>query len=300
MINKEEFNLSYILESLGAIVTLTVARTTEFGYFLSDGEEDVLLHKNEADKEYELDEEVEVFIYNDSSGRMAATTKMPLITEGEYGWVKVVDMNPDLGVFLDIGISKDLLLGKDDLPVVRDVWPQAGDMVYSTLRVNRNGRLYAKIASEQIISEISIQATEKELNKNIQGFVYRTAKVGTWMITAEGYRGFIHESQRKEEPRLGQRIEGRIVDVKDDGTVNISLLPRKHEAQGSDADVIMEYLISRNGAMPYWDKSMPEDIEDRFKMSKGAFKRALGKLMKDGKVYQDKGWTYLKQEEEQA
>jgi predicted RNA-binding protein (virulence factor B family) len=99
---------------------------------------------------------------------------------------------------------------------------------------------------------------------------------------------------------LGQRIEGRIVDVKDDGTVNISLLPRKHEAQGSDAYVIMEYLISRNGAMPYWDKSMPEDIEDRFKMSKGAFKRAIGKLMKDGKVYQDKGWTYLKQEEEQA
>jgi uncharacterized protein len=292
--------LSYISEALGSIITLTVARKAEFGYFLTDGEEDVLLHKNETNHDYELEEEVEVFIYNDSSGRMAATTKEPYIYEGVYGWVKVVDVRYDLGVFLDIGIQKDLLLGKDDLPVVKEVWPQEGDMVYSTLRVNRNGRLYAKIASEQVISEISIEATEKQLNKNIQGFVYRTAKVGTWMITAEGYRGFIHESQRKVEPRLGQKVEGRIVDVKEDGTINVSLLPRNHESQGSDSEVIMDYLISRNGAMPYWDKSMPEDIEDRFQMSKGAFKRALGKLMKDGKIYQEKGWTYLKEEQEQA
>lgn len=292
--------MSFITESLGHVISLTVARKTEFGYFLTDGEGDVLLHKNEAGKEYEIDEEVEVFIYNDSSGRMAATSRIPLITEGQYGWVKVVDVRNDLGVFLDIGIQKDLLLGKDDLPVVKDVWPDVGDMIYSTLRVNRNGRLYAKMASEQIISEISIAATEKQLNKNIQGHVYRTAKVGTWIITAEGYRGFIHESERKVEPRLGQKVEGRIVDVKTDGTINVSLLPRKHEAQSSDADVILDYLNARNGAMPYWDKSMPEDIEERFNMSKGAFKRALGKLMKDGKVYQENGWTYLKQEQEQA
>ena len=288
--------MPYINDSLGSIITLTVARKTEYGFFLTDGEEDVLLHKNETSKEYELEEEVEVFLYIDSSGRTAATTKKPLISEGVYEWVQVVDVSPDLGVFLNIGIQKDLLLGKDDLPVVKEVWPAEGDMVYSTLRVNRNGRLYAKIASEQIISEMSHRATEKQLNKNIQGYVYRTAKVGTWMITAEGYRGFIHESQRRQEPRLGQKVEGRIVDVKEDGTINVSLLPRKHEAQGSDADVIMDYLLSRNGAMPYWDKSMPEDIEERFKMSKGAFKRALGKLLKDGQVYQEKGWTYLKQE----
>jgi uncharacterized protein len=290
--------LDYILDSLGSIITLTVARKTEFGYFLTDGEEDVLLHKNETNEEYELDDEVEVFLYNDSTGRMAATTKIPIISEGVYEWVKVVGVRNDLGVFLDIGISKDLLLGKDDLPVVKEVWPSEGDMLYSTLRVNRNGRLYAKIASEQVITELSIPANEKDLNKNIQGYVYRTAKVGTWMITAEGYRGFIHESQRKEEPRLGQKVQGRIIDIKEDGTVNISLLPRKHESQSSDADVIMDFLVSRNGAMPYWDKSMPEDIEERFQMSKGAFKRAIGKLMKEGRVYQDKGWTYLKEEEQ--
>ncbi|MHC0036729.1 CvfB family protein [Pseudoneobacillus sp. C159] len=291
--------MSYIEESLGELITLTVARKVDFGYFLTDGKEDVLLHNNEATKDYELDEEVEVFIYIDSTGRLAATSKKPLIHQGFYDWVKVVDVRHDLGVFLDIGIQKDLLLGKDDLPVVKEVWPQVGDMVYSTLRVNRNGRLYAKLASEQIVTEVSIKASQNDLNKNIQGYVYRTAKVGTWMISAEGYRGFIHESQRKQEPRLGQKIEGRVIDVKPDGTINVSLLPRKHEAQDSDADIIMNYLHSRNGLMPYWDKSMPEDIEERFKMSKGAFKRALGKLMKDGKVYQQEGWTYLKKDQEQ-
>jgi uncharacterized protein len=292
--------MSYIAESLGGLITLTVARKADFGFFLTDGKEDVLLHKNEAVKDYELDEEVEVFIYIDSTGRIAATSKKPIIYQGIYDWVKVVDARQDLGVFLDIGIQKDLLLGKDDLPVVKEVWPQVGDMVFSTLRVNRNGRLYAKLASEQIVTEISIKASPKDLNKNIQGYVYRTAKVGTWMISAEGYRGFIHESQRKQEPRLGQKVEGRVIDVKPDGTINVSLLPRKHEVQDSDADIIMNYLISRNGVMPYWDKSMPEDIEERFNMSKGAFKRALGKLMKDGQVYQENGWTHLKKDQEQS
>jgi uncharacterized protein len=292
--------MSYIAESLGGLITLTVARKAEFGFFLTDGKEDVLLHKNEAAKDYELEEEVEVFIYIDSTGRIAATAKKPIIYQGVYDWVKVVDTRQDLGVFLDIGIQKDLLLGKDDLPVVKEVWPQEGDMVFSTLRVNRNGRLYAKLASEQIVTEISIKASPKDLNKNIQGYVYRTAKVGTWMISAEGYRGFIHESQRKQEPRLGQKVEGRVIDVKADGTINVSLLPRKHEVQDSDADIIMNYLLSRNGVMPYWDKSMPEDIEERFNMSKGAFKRALGKLMKDGKVYQENGWTHLKKDQEQS
>jgi len=114
------------------------------------------------------------------------------------------------------------------------------------------------------------------------------------MITAEGFKGFIHESQRSIEPRVGEKVTGRIIDVKEDGTVNISLLPRKQEALDEDATKILTYLESRNGAMPYGDKSMAEDITERFGLSKASFKRALGRLMKDGKVYQEQGWTYKK------
>lgn len=169
-------------------------------------------------------------------------------------------------------------------------------MVYITLRVNRNYLLYAKLASDQIIQSISVKATRQAFNKNVQGHIYRTAKVGSWVYTIEGFKGFIHESQRQQEPRLGQKIEGRIIDIKEDGTVNISLLARKEESLDQDGEIIYEYLMSRNGAMPYGDKSMPEDIKERFGLSKGSFKRALGKLMKEGKVYQENGWTYVKKD----
>ncbi|MEH7113047.1 S1-like domain-containing RNA-binding protein [Neobacillus niacini] len=281
-------------ELIGQTVTLTVARTTDFGYFLSDGNEDVLLHINEADREYELDEKVDVFLYVDSEGRTSASTTIPEIAIGKYAWLKVVDSNPNVGVFLDIGLKKDLLLGIDDLPVHKSVWPKEGDLVYVTLRVNNNYLLYAKLATDPIIESISTKATRADFNKNIQGHIYRTAKVGSWIYTIEGYKGFIHESQRQKEPRLGQKVEGRIIDVKEDGTVNVSLLARKQESQDSDSERILEYLNSRNGAMPFNDKSMPEEIQERFQLSKGAFKRALGKLMKEGRVYQEGSWTYLK------
>jgi predicted RNA-binding protein (virulence factor B family) len=283
-------------ELVGQVTTLKVARKAAFGYFLTDGFEDVLLHKNEVNREYENDEEVEVFLYVDSEGRTSASTTIPEIAVGRYGWVKVTDTNPEIGVFLNIGIQKDLLLGADDLPAYESAWPQIGDLVYITIRVNRNYLLYAKLASDQVIESISTKATREDFNKNVQGHIYRTARVGSWVYTIEGFKGFIHESQRPQEPRLGEKVEGRIIDIKEDGTINVSLLARKEEAQDQDAERVFEYLMSRDGAMPYNDKSMPEEIQERFGLSKGAFKRALGKLMKEGRAYQKGSWTYVKRD----
>ncbi|QED47196.1 CvfB family protein [Cytobacillus dafuensis] len=281
-------------EFIGRSVQLKTERLADFGYFLTDGNEDVLLHKNDTDMHLEEGQEVEVFLYTDSKGRVAATTQIPEITTDSYGWAKVSDVKPGIGVFLNIGINKDMLLGEEDLPVHRSVWPIEGDMLYITLRVNKNNRIYVKLATDPIIEEISEKATRKDFNKNIHGYIYRTAKVGSWLYSAEGYKGFIHESQRKTEPRLGEKVEGRIIDIKEDGTINVSMSPRKHEALDQDSEVILSYLASRNGAMPYGDKSTPEDIMDRFQLSKASFKRALGRLMKDGKIYQEEGWTYIK------
>ena len=283
-------------EFIGRTVPLKVERLVEYGYFLSDGNEDVLLHKNDTDMELEEGQEVEVFLYIDSRGRITATTTIPEVTTENYGWAKVSDVKPEIGVFINIGINKDMLLGEEDLPVHQSVWPIVGDMLYITLRVNRNDRIFVKLATDPIIEGISVKATRQDFNKNIHGFIYRTAKVGSWVYTAEGYKGFIHESQRKIEPRLGEKVEGRIIDVKEDGTINVSMLQRKQDSLNDDTDVILDYLTSRNGAMPYWDKSSPDDIYERFQLSKAAFKRALGRLMKDGKIYQEEGWTYIKGE----
>lgn len=282
-------------EYTGQTLELTVARIADYGYFLTDGEEDVLLHSNDTDQTLEEGEKVEVFLFVDSRGRLTATTTIPKAQVGIYDWVPVADVKEGVGVFLDIGISKDILLGEEDLPVVKSVWPQKGDLLYITLRVNRNNMIYARMATDPVIQDISVKATRSAFNQNVHGYIYRTARVGSWIITAEGYKGFIHESQRRIEPRIGQKVEGRIIDVKPDGSVNISLLPRKQEALDEDAEKIMNYLELRNGAMPYHDKSMSEDIQERFGMSKGSFKRALGRLMKDGKIYQENNWTYKKE-----
>lgn len=287
-----------LMEMVGQVSKLTVVRKAAYGYFVSDGNEEVLLHSSETEQEYEEGDSIDVFLYPDNHGRVSASAKTPIIVANQYGWVKVIDTKEGLGVFLDIGIQKDILLGVDDLPAHKSVWPQVGDLVYTTIRVNRNYRLYGRLASDDVMEEISIPATREDYNKNIHGHIYRTAKVGSWIFTSEGFKGFIHESQRKTEPRLGEKVEGRIIDVKEDGTINVSLIARKEISMDDDAKLIWDYLILRDGAIPYGDKSMPEDILERFNLSKAAFKRALGKLMKDGKVYQDNGWTYIKEEEQ--
>lgn len=281
----------------GEMMTLTVKREVPFGYFLTDGTEEVLLHKSETERSLTVDEEVTVFLYHDHQGRLCATTKTTKITNDTYDWVEVVDIVPKLGVFVDIGISKDVLVSVDDLPPLPELWPKRGDQLYCSLKTDKRGRLLAQLATDEVMKQLAVRATESEFNQNIRGRVYRLIKAGAFMISDVGYIGFIHESQRRKEPRLGEVVEGRVIGVKEDGTVNVSLLPRKHESLDEDADMIYRYLESRGGAMPYHDKSDPEDIQARFQMSKAAFKRALGRLMKAKKVYQENGWTYLVKEE---
>src|SRR4051794_25107940 len=109
-------------EFIGQVTKLTVARIAQFGYFLTDGEEDVLLHENETDQQFEEGDEAEVFLYTDSRGRPAATTTIPSVRVGEYDWAKVTDMKAGIGIFLDIGIKKEMLLGEEDLPLKKSVW----------------------------------------------------------------------------------------------------------------------------------------------------------------------------------
>lgn len=281
----------------GTVVTLRVDRDAPFGYFLTNGEDEVLLHTNEIEDGFDPEGDVTVFLFQDHQGRLAASMKIPTVQIDSYDWATVVEIKHDLGAFVDIGISKDILVSKDDLHEVWDLWPEPGDQLYVSLRIDKNGRLFGKLATEDVIRSISKPATRKDFNKNITGTVYRLLMVGSFMISEEGYLGFIHESERTREPRVGEKVQGRIIDVKDDGTVNVSLLGRSHEIMGDDASKIYQYLESRGGAMPYWDKSTPDDISARFEMSKAAFKRALGKLMKEGKIYQEDGWTYFKKEE---
>ncbi|GAE94822.1 S1 RNA binding domain [Gracilibacillus boraciitolerans JCM 21714] len=276
---------------IGTIQTLEVLRKIDTGYVLED---DILLHNNETDTELEAEQSVKVFIYQDKKGQTVATTQLPAIQIDRYGWAEVVEVLPHLGAFVNIGTTKEILVSKDDLPLFENVWPMIGDKLYVSLGKDRKGRLLALPATEIVFErELFEPAPDDLLNANISGRIYDTDREGSACITEEGYRGFIHHTERKEEPRLGELVKGRVIDVKEDGSINISLRPLKKYSMGEDADMILARLEESNGVIPFSDKSDPEDIRDTFKISKAAFKRALGKLMKERKVEQRDGKTYL-------
>ncbi|MBO8170262.1 MAG: hypothetical protein H0Z33_00045 [Bacillaceae bacterium] len=279
----------------GTVATLTVEREAPYGFFLTSGDEDVLLHKNEITDPLELGDDIQVFLYRDKENRLAATMTIPKIQVGTYGWAEVVEVQRPLGVFVDIGIQKDILVSRDVLPRHQPIWPEKGDRLLVTLERDSQGRLLAVPATEEIIQQIMKPAKRDLLHQNLEGHVYRNLKIGTFVISKEGYRGFIHESQRKREPRLGEKVNGRVTKINEDGSVNLSLLLKKEDALEEDAEMIYAYMKGRGGAMPYSDKTHPDDIKSIFGISKAAFKRALGKLMKENKVYQEDGWTFLRE-----
>jgi uncharacterized protein len=281
-------------ELLGTVQILNVARVIDTGYVLTDGVNEILLHISESDQNLEVDQSVDVFLYEDKKGQVVATQSIPSVRFDQYDWAEVVEVVPNLGVFVNVGIQKELLVSKDDLPLLEEVWPHTGDELYVRLDTDQRGRLLAKPATESVFDEDFEMAPETLLNQPISGKIYRTSREGAVLITEEGYRGFIHHTERKREPRLGEWVKGRVIDVKSDGTLNISLRPLKQVGRIEDADMILEHLESEGGIIPFNDKSDPEDIKATFNISKSAFKRALGKLMKEGKIEQKNDRTYLK------
>lgn len=130
---------------------------------------------------------------------------------------------------------------------------------------------------------------------SIKGKIYNVTDDGAFLLTDEKYIGFIHKDEQAQPLKIGMAVEGRVTFVRPDGRINLSLRPQKELARVVDAERILEYIRKRNGAMPFNDSSPPEVIRERFGISKAAFKRALGKLLKDGLVEEREGWIVVKE-----
>jgi len=279
---------------LGTIQIMKVDSKIKTGYMLTKSGIEALLPYEENDSELELGEQVNVFLYSDKQGRSIATLKLPAVHKEKYDWAEIKEVIPNLGIFVDIGTNKEILVSKDDLPLFESVWPAAGDMLNVTLGEDRKGRLLAIPADENALMNEFEAASENLYQQSITGRVYHTSKEGAAIFTEGNHRGFIHHTERKTEPRLGELINGRVIEVKEDGSINVSLRPLKQHSIGEDAESILEHLQANEGIIPFSDKSDPEDIRATFQISKAAFKRALGKLMKEGEIEQDNGNTYLR------
>jgi predicted RNA-binding protein (virulence factor B family) len=277
----------------GETVQLEVKRKAAFGFFLANEHSDVLLHYSEIVGELEEGDHVEVFLYTDAEDRLSATMRKPLIQYGELARLEVADQHEKLGLFLEMGIGRQLLLPRSELPEERAVWPRVGDSVYVTLDRDKQGRMLANLAGELELNTMSQSAPAQLRNQTVKGWVYNILQIGAFVYTEDLYIGFIHRTEMTKELRVGEWVEARVTFVREDGNINLSMRPLKEKGREGDADQILAYLHERGGSMPYSDGTQPDIVTEKFGISKSAFKRALGKLMKDGVVYQEEGWTHL-------
>ncbi len=283
----------------GMIVQLTVERKADFGYFLTDHNkeiEDILLHNRQVTEAIEVGQSIEVFLFHDHHGRLSATMEEPIISlDSNFDWLEVVSVNEKDGVFLYNGISRDLFLSMDDLGSDRSLWPKVGEKVPVSLTFDKKGRLMGRLLRGTPVEETASVAPKTILNSEITGTVYSFSEKGAFVFTEQSYIAFLHFNETSEELHLGKVLTARVTFVRDDGKINISMQPKAHERRHDDADKIFDFLLKRDGGMPYTDKSDPIIIKQKFNMSKGSFKRALGKLLKEGKIYQKDGWTFKKE-----
>lgn len=247
--------------------------------------ESVKLNASEIEEgdELEIGEDYSFFVYPGRTGELFATQNMPVITTNKYDWVKVIKKDRD-GVTVDAGLPREIIIPWEDLPKVKEVWPENGDELFCTLRVDKNDQIYARLASETIVTSLYTPAEESVLHSTIEAYPYRLLRIGTFLLSKEGYKIFVHESERKEEPRLGECVSVRIIGHKDNGELNGSFLPLAHVRMDDDSELILSMLDEYGGELPFSDKSDPDAIREVFKMSKGSFKRALGKLYKEKKI----------------
>jgi predicted RNA-binding protein (virulence factor B family) len=284
----------------GDVVTLDVAREVPpNGYFLTDGHQDVLLHYSETTGPVRIGEPVDVFLYHDTEDRLAATMRRPKLLRGEVGLLEVADIHSRYGVFLEMGLGRNLLLPYSELPELKELRPQVGDAVFVTLANDRQGRLVAKLAGEAELAPKCFHAPSDWRNRWVDARVYKPLQMGTFVICEGGVLGFgvigfIPAPERMRLLRLGEQVRVRVTFVREDGRVNLSLRQPKELSRNEDADRLLEFLKARpNGAMPYSDETPADVIAAKFGISKAAFKRALGKLMRENAVYQKGNWTYL-------
>ncbi|TNF08139.1 MAG: hypothetical protein EP317_03590 [Bacillota bacterium] len=264
---------------IGDVNQLTVNRKTDIGYMLDSSDGEIFLHNNESNYQaLKPGDHVDAFLYFDQKGRLAATLKTPLITTTRPGFLTVTDVVPELGVFLHMGIAKDILLSKDDLPFKLESWPIKGDQLYVVIKVK--GKLVAKIATKEEI--ILKPSSSLQLKDKINCFVQKIGREGVNLLSKEGHQVFVHHTMVKETLRLGEEKEVKITYISDKGYTG-SLIEQKEVSIYDDANRILTHLI-RYGDLNLTSDSTPEEIDETFQMSKKAFKRALGHLYKERKI----------------
>ena len=279
----------------GSIATLRVVRLAEMGAFL-DAEtgrssDDILLHKEQQTSPVAVGDEVRVFLYRDPKRRLTASMRLPKMKEGQIARLKVINVSKD-GAFLDVGTERGIFLPYAGMRGR----PQVGETVWAKLYTDKSGRLAVTMEVEDEMRRAAKSAAGVPVGSFVTGQIYNYTDQGAFLFSTERYIVFIDRKEMINRPRVGETVTARVTFVREDGRLNASLREVKEKAMVTDGETILALLREHHGRMPYSDASSPDVIRARFHISKAAFKRAMGGLLKRGIVEERDGWTYLKED----
>lgn len=274
---------------IGEINKLEVLKETDIAYTLTNGKDEVFLHFNQTPRLLKVGERVDAFLYYDQKKRLCATLETPLITTEKYGFVEVVAISSG-GVFVNIGINKDILLSKDYLTTSTNWWPKVGEKLPCILKVKTN-QLTARIINK---NDNIDQPHLFNVGDSASGVVSKLVPGGIGIYTNNFDYVFIHKSLLRKNFRLGEVVDFKIINVNQYNEYNASTIQNKEYSRLTDSDDILNHLKANGGVMRLGNASSPEEISQVLHMSKSAFKRAMGNLYKQQLIEIEDYKTILK------
>lgn len=267
---------------IGKRQKLMINNFSSVGAYLYAGTEDdkdnILLPNNELEgKDLKEGDEVEVLIYRDSEDRLIATFRKTEALVGTLAKLEVVDSHPKLGAFLDWGLNKDLMLPRSQ----QETEVEIGKKYLVGLYEDSKGRISATMKIYKFLMP------SNNINKGdiVSSTVYRiNDDIGIFVAVEDRYFGLIPKSECFEKPKVGDELSLRVIRVRDDGKLDLS--PRKiiSSQMENDSELVLSKMRILKDNFRFNDKSSPDDIMDYFGITKKAFKRAIGKLLKDNLI----------------
>jgi predicted RNA-binding protein (virulence factor B family) len=265
---------------LGEKQTLQMVKKVDFGVYLAEvegnPEERILLPGRQVPEGLQPGDTIEVFIYRDSKDRLIATTNEPKLLLGQVGMLTVAQTGK-FGAFLDWGLEKDIMLPFRQQ--TREV--EAGEVVLVALYIDKSQRLCATMNVYPYLR------TDSPYHKDewVDGRVYEISKeFGAFVAVDNCFSALIPRKELYGQIQIGDDIHARVTEVKADGKLNLSVREKSYIQIGKDANAIMDMLENGQGRIPFTDKAAPELIQQETGMSKNEFKRAIGNLLKSGKI----------------
>lgn len=274
---------------LGEVQKLIIQRFTSVGAFLNEEnskDEDILLPKSQIPEDADVGDEIEVMVYRDSKDRVIATTNRSKLTVGQMGSLMVVSQSK-IGSFLDWGLEKDLFLPFSE--TIGSI--EKGKKYLVAVYLDKSNRLAATMKIRDYLTTDSPYKAEDK----VHGTIYSIHRdIGAFVAVDNKYDALIPKRELVGAHEVGETVEVRVLKVHEDGKLELSLREKGYMQMDKDADIILSKLKERGGKLDLNDNSSPEKIRQELGMSKSGFKRAIGKLYKDGVIaITDKGIRFV-------